>query len=90
MIENDKTDTSRSISDEELMKNEVIGDDADLLSRLLSFGHSWKGIILGLIFDGRRRQDILSPPFFIPVSSDDYRRRAARPHPVTTPASPRA
>lgn len=30
MIENDKTDTSRSISDEELMKNEVIGDDADL------------------------------------------------------------
>ncbi len=30
MTENDKTDTSRSISDEELMKNEVIGDDADL------------------------------------------------------------
>ena len=30
MIENDKTDTSRSISDEELMKNEVIGDYADL------------------------------------------------------------
>ena len=29
MIENDKTDTSRSIY-EELMKNEVIGDDADL------------------------------------------------------------
>ena len=29
MTENDKTDTSRSISDEELMKNEVIGDDAD-------------------------------------------------------------
>lgn len=25
MTENDKTDTSRSISDEELMKNEVIG-----------------------------------------------------------------
>ena len=30
MTENDKTDTSRSISDEELMTNEVIGDDADL------------------------------------------------------------
>ena len=30
MTENDKTDTSRSISDEELMKNGVIGDDADL------------------------------------------------------------
>lgn len=32
MIENDKTDTSRSISDEELMKNEVIGDDACIIS----------------------------------------------------------
>ena len=29
MTENDKTDTSRSISDEELMKIEMIGDDAD-------------------------------------------------------------
>ena len=35
MIENDKTDTSRSISDEELMKNEVIGDDADLYLSLI-------------------------------------------------------
>ena len=30
MIENVKPYTSSSISDEELMKNEVIGDDADL------------------------------------------------------------
>ena len=73
MTENDKTDTSRSISDEELMKNEVIGDDADLY-----YLDCYLSDILG------------KPPFFIPVSSDDYRRRAARPHPVTTPASPRA
>ena len=30
MTENDKSNTSWSISDEELMKNEVIGDEADL------------------------------------------------------------
>ena len=30
MTENDKTDTSRSFSVDELMKIEVIGDDADL------------------------------------------------------------